>query len=186
MQTGYAHVPTVPGEVTETTTDLKIVAADKTGEWHHFAGPVTAGWQFDGHTFLPPKAKPQPIVPPTLDEAKAAKLNELKQSCTVAIYNGFASQALGAAHNYPSGLTDQVNLQTAAIVSLAKPEGFTALLWCDNGTGNWSMTPHSGSQIQQVIEDFMTFVTSARNKLINLTAGVNDATTVDQVVALQW
>jgi len=54
----YAHVPVLPGPVTEVAD--KIAKSDNYelgGDWHACGAIVEAGWLFDGSTFTPPTPK---------------------------------------------------------------------------------------------------------------------------------
>ena len=125
--------------------------------------------------------------PANIPQLQAQKNQSLSSACSAAIMGGFASSALGSAHTYPSGGTDQANLATAAIAAVANASaaGWTTLLWCETG-GAWAMVSHTAAQVQQVAADWITFRTAKQQELIALKAGVTAASTAAAIQAFAW
>lgn len=120
--------------------------------------------------------------------AQAAQLAVISQGCRAAIYAGFQSSALGAAHTYPASDTDQRNLIALATASLLPglPSTWTAPFWCADSTGAWSMRQHTAAQIQKAGSDGQAAITSLRLQNAELAGQVMAATTVSAVQAIVW
>jgi hypothetical protein len=116
----------------------------------------------------------------TLTQTQTMQINRLRAACKTTIEGVFASSALGAPHAYPSGMTDQANLQ-AARNTLAVP-----LLMCADINEVWALLPHTPSQIEQVNADWIAFRQTQQERLIMLTAQVNAAATPAAVQAITW
>ena len=126
-----------------------------------------------------------------LADAQAAQIAGLRASCAAAIVGGFTSSALGAAHTYPSGDTDQTNLIGATIAAGLAPAGWTVNFWCADSTGTWTFAPHTAAQIQQVFGDGVIVRVAMSAKLATLSAqvmAVTDTTTkgIAAVQAVVW
>jgi hypothetical protein len=125
-----------------------------------------------------------------LSSAQSNQVQSLSNSCKAAIVNGFTSSALGSAYTYPSEMTDQHNMQTAAIVAglPTNPQGWTTQLWCANSSGVWAYVAHTPAQAQQVVSDWQKNKDALQSQYANLVAQVNASTveTVDQVAAIVW
>ncbi|RZL07785.1 MAG: hypothetical protein EOP40_15000, partial [Rubrivivax sp.] len=66
---------------------------------------------------------------PSLDQAKAAKLNLIALACEAAIVAGFESSALGQPCTYPCKLTDQTNLMASVSASREAETDAMRLVW---------------------------------------------------------
>ena len=123
-----------------------------------------------------------------LAEVQKRKVASLRAACGAAITGGFGSTALGTAHTYPSGMTDQANLIGSVTASLLPglAAGWTTPFWCADAGGAWAFLPHTAAQIQQVGADGKAMVVAAQARLGALVAAVSAATTADQVAAITW
>ncbi len=123
-----------------------------------------------------------------LQAAQATQRALINASCVSAMTGGFLSSALGAAHTYPSTLTDQHNLSGSVVASLLPnlPSGWTTPYWCQDSAGTWAMVQHTAAQIQQVGMDGKAWITAQQEKLASLNAQIEVATTVSEVTAIIW
>lgn len=113
-----------------------------------------------------------------LGDVKADQVAQLSAACQSAIYAGFTSNALGAAHTYPFGDLDQTNLTGSVLLSTlaaAGAPGWITPFLCADGSGVWAYRPHTQSQIQQAGTD------AANAKLANL---IKNATKAAQINAV--
>ena len=138
------------------------------------------GDSYDGKAFT---AQPQ-----TLASAQSAQISALTASCAAAITSGYTSSALGSAHTYPSGATDQINMIGSVTASLLPglASGWTTPFWCADSTGAWSFAPHTAAQIQQAGDDGKAWVVTCQTKLQTLSASVSAAKTLAAVQAIVW
>lgn len=131
-------------------------------------------------------------APPTaselLTQAQATQIATLDAACKTAIYSGFVSSALGAAHKYPALDTDQQNLSASVLASLMPGigSGWTTPFWCCDSAGSWAYVEHSAAQIQQVGQDGKAAILTAIAKKVQLAAQVSTAATIDAVRAVVW
>ena len=88
----------------------------------------------------------------TLADVQRSQGALLAAACQAAIYAGFISSALGAAHTYPAKDRDQNNLAASVLASILPgiPAGWTTPLWCVDAAGVWAYVPHTAAQVQQV------------------------------------
>ena len=124
-----------------------------------------------------------------LYQAQQAQYAALTNAASTAITNGFTSSALGSAHTYPSGETDQLNLTASVVASMLPgvPTTFTTLFYCASGSpAVWAFTPHTAAQIQQVGTDAKTWIQTQQATHATLAAQVAAATTVNAVQAIVW
>ncbi|MGR2705446.1 MULTISPECIES: DUF4376 domain-containing protein [Pseudomonas] len=77
--------------------------------------------------------------------------SEINSACEAEIIGGFWSAALGAPHQYPSKLDDQLNLTGVILQGFDNPYG------CRDEQGVKELRPHTAKQLRQVSEDFTTF-----------------------------
>lgn len=127
-------------------------------------------------------------LPPNLDALRAARVQGLRADCAADIVGGFSSSALGAAHQYPSAQTDQINLMgsvTASLLPDLAPEWETPF-WCADGAGMWAFRPHSAAQIQQVGADGKAHVVAAQATLDGLVTHLATAATPEDIAAIVW
>ena len=123
-----------------------------------------------------------------LQAARTAQLALVTDSAAAAMTGGFQSSALGAAHTYPSTLTDQHNLSGSVVGSLLPnlPSTWTTPFWCKNSSGVWAMVEHTAAQIQQVGIDGKAWITTCQQQKASLDARINAATTVSAVQSVLW
>lgn len=149
---------------------------------------VAQGWLYANGTFTPPP-------PPSLDTLRARKIVALRGAAAVYMTGGFVSSALGAEHTYPSQNTpdhpDQQNLAASVLASMLPglPADWTTPFWCavnPADPASWSLTPHTGAQIQKVGIDAKAFIVAAQQKLDNLVAVVNSASAAADINAVTW
>ena len=132
------------------------------------------------------------LVSPTaaqlLAQAQAAQIAIITQACAAAITSGFISSALGSAHTYPSGLTDQANLAANVLSSLLPglPSTWTTPQLCQDANGVWAYVAHTAAQIQQVGSDGKAAILGYLTKKASLQAEIEAATTVASVNAIVW
>lgn len=121
-------------------------------------------------------------------EVRDAKLAVLSSACEAAIIGGFTSDALGAAHRYPSNITDQINLMGSVTDSLVPglPDAWQTPFWVMDGNGIWSWKMHSATQIQQAGRDGKAHVVYCQTLLAELTVTVQNAQTEDEVSGIVW
>lgn len=77
-----------------------------------------------------------------------AKVEELKQASSAAILAGVALDVLGDSHTYPTGVTDQANLNGLVTESLLPDAGDDYKFWCVDPGGIWMRRSHTKIQIQ--------------------------------------
>ncbi|MCX2946566.1 hypothetical protein ORG37_26165 [Rahnella perminowiae] len=146
--------------------------------------PVTdAQWQSIGPDYrfiegvlLPPAAIP---AAQRLEEAKAAQKNALKNACQDFLLAGFSADALGSDYRYPSQITDQQNLSSAASAQTG------AYLWCAK-EAEWSLKSHTPAQVQAVRVAWVTYLNAAQQKLVSLMDDVENTTTPEEAAAVVW
>lgn len=131
--------------------------------------------------YLPPEPEP-----PTLGERKAQMVAAAYARCQAAITYGFASDALGAPHTYPSQLTDQLNLMGSVTESLLPglAADWTTVFWCADTIGLWLMRDHDAAQIQQAGRDGKAHVLSCQmhlDGLVHALAAVVDSEALDLI-----
>jgi len=127
-------------------------------------------------------------APASMDEVKAAKLNELETACVTQIAAGFTSSALGETYTYPAKPTDQSNLQASVLASiLPGVDGqWTTPFWCADTQGKWAYQAHTAAQIQQVGVDGKNAINAAIAQKIELEQQVEAAKTAAEVAAIVW
>jgi len=162
---GTATVPVTPAEW-----------ADQAGTWYVVSGALTQ---------TNPNA---PTAAQLLAQAQAAQISIITQACAAAITSGFTSSALGSAHTYPSGLTDQVNLAANVVSSLLPglPSTWTTPQLCQDASGVWAYVAHTAAQVQQVGSDGKAAILGYLTKKANLQAEIEAATTIAAVQAIVW
>lgn len=143
------------------------------------AQPMPApGWSFDGSTF-------SPALPAALAQAKAQQVAGVSAACEASLMGGFISSALGSARTYGSNDNDQRNLLNAGLVSQGQAATWKTQLWCAKD-GVWSLADHTAPQVQQVNADWLAFRLSQQSKCTSLAAQINAASTVAEVLAINW
>ncbi|MEJ1358359.1 MAG: hypothetical protein RPU91_07660 [Candidatus Sedimenticola sp. (ex Thyasira tokunagai)] len=124
-----------------------------------------------------------------LADAKAAKLQELKQACNDAIRAGITSDGLGSAHFYETEKdVDQINLIGAGMAGVDIHYTCTEV-----ATGNKAQRPHTATQIKQVFMEGAAEKVRLLGVLYTLTAqlgAVAITTTIDNalvdIAAITW
>ena len=126
---------------------------------------------------------PTPITPEskplTLAQARALQLESLKQACRAAIESGFASDALGVTHNYPSSISDQTNQNT---IANCLNGGY---LKCEKD-GVWALIAHTQRQARAVIDAFAVWLNACQAQIVISAKHVDLAMTVADVQAVAW
>lgn len=143
------------------------------------------GWTVQNGVLVAP---PAPTAAQLLAQAQAAQISIITQACAAAITSGFTSSALGSAHTYPSGLTDQANLTANVLSSLLPglPSTWTTPQLCQDASGVWAYVAHTAAQIQQVGSDGKAAILGYLTKKASLQAEIEAATTVSAVQAIVW
>ena len=129
------------------------------------------------------------VVPPTpLADLKATKVVALTAACAAAIVGGFASDALGAPHTYPSKPTDQTNLMGSVVDSmlLSSGPGWTTPFWCAAADGVWACRPHGIAEIQAAGAAGKAHVVACQSRLAELVALVDLAETAADLATIEW
>lgn len=123
-----------------------------------------------------------------IDAVRRAKIIELSARCESEITSGFISEALGAAHTYPSGVKDQINLMGSVTDSLIpdRPADWKTPFWVCDERGQWSFKPHSDSQIQQAGRDGKEHVVKCQATLESLTNKVAAAKSPAAISSIDW
>lgn len=165
--------------------DADVIVTDTNGVYS-FA--TAAGMPLELPTTLQPYTAPAPTAAQLLAQAQAAQIGAITQACAASITIGFASSALGAAHTYPSGLTDQANLAANVVSSLLPglPSTWTTPQLCCDANGVWAYVAHTAAQIQQVGSDGKAAILGYLTKKASLQAEIEAATTVSAVQAIVW
>ncbi|HQT25674.1 MAG TPA: hypothetical protein PLK99_03645 [Burkholderiales bacterium] len=116
--------------------------------------------------------------PPTLTEARATQSTLMAAACQSAIEAGFTSSALGTANIYGCKVTDQANVNLAAIGG--------GSLWCANSAGVWAFTVHTAAQAIQVQKDMATHIQSKQSTYAKALSDIAAATTAAEVQMITW
>lgn len=129
----------------------------------------------------------QPAVP-TLDELKATRAAYIEGKCATQIIAGFACDALGQTHTYPSKPTDQANLTASVLdaVLAGDAPGWTTPFWCADAAGIWAWRQHTSAQIKAVGAAGKAAVLTAQARNATLQAQITAATTAAEVEAVKW
>lgn len=168
----------------EKTVDLETTfSAEFLASLAICAKSVQVGWLFDGENFSAP-----PVVTPSIDAVKAARIERLRTACEESIVGGFKSSALGAEHLYPSDIKAQINLMGSVTDSILPglPEDWTTPFWVSDSGGVWGFKSHSAAQIQQAGRDGKAHVVSCQSALELLSSAVNAATSIEDVNSIVW
>lgn len=154
---------------------------------------TTTAVSFSGEELSIPNDLVPYVIPAITDaellaQAQASKLNELSQACTEAIIAGFASDALGIEHTYPSKPIDQTNLIGAVTASQSPtlPSTWVCNFWCADSAGVWEFRPHTAAQIQQVLADGVSVREGMSAKLDGLAKQVMNALDPVAVQEVIW
>lgn len=128
-----------------------------------------------------------PHGPIGLAASRARKIAVLNSCCSLAIMNGFRSDALGEPYYYPAKKQDQDNLLASVTDSLMPnlPENWTTPLWCMDVDDVWARRPHTAAQTQQIGRDAAAAKHAVLTKNEQLREQV-DAATAEQLDAIVW
>ncbi|MDR6702997.1 hypothetical protein [Agrobacterium tumefaciens] len=128
------------------------------------------------------------VTATAIDAVRQARIHDLSARCESEITSGFVSEALGAAHKYPSGVKDQINLMGSVTDSLIpdRPADWQTPFWVCDTQGQWSFKPHSASQIQQAGRDGKEHIVNCQAQLEDLSNKVTAAKSVKAVEAISW
>lgn len=161
----------------------EVFHADIAAQIQLAADDIETGWTWNGTEFSAP-------VGPSLDDVKAARIGViLTAACAAAIVGGYQSSALGAAHLYPSSITDQINMMGSVTASLLPdlPGDWTTPFWCkDEASGQWAFRPHNAMQIQQAGADGKAHIVDCQARLEQLSAQVMAAASAQAIAAIVW
>lgn len=156
--------PSLPIDIFDVTqADYDLAQTRKAGETLDFVG---------GKVVI----VPAPAI--TLIQAQAAQTAAITQACAAAIVAGFISSSLGAVNSYPSALTDQQNVNSAALAG--------GSLWCKNAAGAWIFMAHTVAQAVQVQKDMAAYIQAQQGNNSTKQASIQSATTVTAVQAVAW
>jgi hypothetical protein len=128
----------------------------------------------------------------TLSELKLSKISSINKICEGFIVGGFLSSALGNFHIYQSNRDDQINLMglfTAGADDLLKCGEVTTVLEEDGTkteTISWNWKPHTVVQLKKVFDDGAMFKKQQLMKANTLKDQVLAATTVEELVLIEW
>lgn len=179
----FAYVPTIPGPVLEVFDgdDIFEMHPDIGKKWRECPEMTIVGQVFDGTTY-------HDLAMPSVEALKSTKQQDLDQACAEQIMGGFASSALGVAHQYPSKPTDQANLTASVTAALVNQSvsGWETPFWCQSEGGNWDWVVHTADQIKQVGADCMAAVLAAQLKNKTLHTQLLAATTADEIAGINW
>ena len=126
-----------------------------------------------------------------LAAAKTERLAHLRACCALSIVAGFASNALGDIHTYPSSPTDQINMLGRVAQAQIDPAVVFAH-WCADANGAWVKRLHTAAQMIQVGQDGAAWVQTNSDRLSGpdgdggLIGQVQAATTIAEVNAVEW
>lgn len=117
------------------------------------------------------------IPQPSLQDSKAAKIEQARQICQAKILGGFFSAGLGVLHQYPSQMTDQINLMGSVTASLLPdlPSDWSTPFWCADASDVWAMRPHTVGEIQTVGRDGKSHVLTCQQRLDALAFAIASA-----------
>ncbi|MCW5003539.1 hypothetical protein M7963_18665 [Enterobacter roggenkampii] len=123
-----------------------------------------------------------------LARAQEALRASLTEACRLQIISGFSSDALGAAHHYPSDETDQLNLSANVLSSLLPGVGpeWVTLQACTDGAGLWQYRPHTAEQIQRVGAEAKAAIMQALAKKEALFARIEAAADEAALADIAW
>jgi hypothetical protein len=169
------------GDLVHETTDI-----DPNGRfpddmnWLPCTSSVREGWIYSEGVFSAQSS--------SLEEVRAARISSLTNSCGVAIVSGYVSSALGSAHTYPSGVTDQINMMGSVTASLLPDLGsdWSTPFWCEDANGVWAFRVHSPKQIQTAGSDGKGHIVKCQAVLETLSASVSSSQSVEMVALVQW
>jgi hypothetical protein len=120
------------------------------------------------------------VVAANLEAAKADRRARLDEAYAAATQAGFTSNALGSTHTYPSSQEAQFDLVGTVILGVDSPFA------CVDGAGVKAARLHTAAQIQQVFQDGAVYKLGLYTRLQQKLAAVEAATTVAQVMAIEW
>lgn len=122
------------------------------------------------------------------DLPKEEKINEINNCCENSIVNGFYSSVLGEKHFYYSTIAEQSTLNS--LVALGVDNGFKAqkiVVVDDVETLEKRIVHnHTHEQLKGVLADGAIHIGTQVAKKDELEIAIENATTVDEVNAIQW
>jgi len=137
------------------------------------AGAVTAGWTYDGTNFLPP-VPPQPTLP----EALAAKLLEIKASRDAACY----LPVTALARTWQAGARSQELL--SSVINLCSSGLPLPATWRDLDDSDLAIT--SLTQLLAIAGAMAAQTQAAYGKSWQLKAAARAASTLTELEAVKW
>lgn len=122
----------------------------------------------------------------TLEKLKSDKQSEIKTSASTAIVSGIASSVLGTAHNYPTTIIDQQNLNGLITESLLPISGDEYKFWCADELGVWARRIHTKTQIQALGLEFSAHVKSQQAKYEQKLLAIDNVTNSTELDSITW
>lgn len=123
-----------------------------------------------------------------LGALKASRISVLTAACAAAIVGGYSSSALGSEHQYPSKVTDQINMMGSVTDSLLPGQApdWTTPFWCADESGAWAFRAHSAAEIQAAGADGKAHILECQANLGQLSAQVMAAASAEAVASIVW
>jgi len=126
---------------------------------------------------------------PKIEDVKISKTNEINIACDNAIVSGFYSSVLGEKHFYYSTIAEQSTLNS--LINLGADLEFKAQKVNVDGDGVETLGArvkylHTNTQLIGVLADGATHIGTQVEKKDQLEALIEQATTIDEVNAIQW
>lgn len=123
----------------------------------------------------------------TIEQARASKVEAMRQACEAHIFAGFMCSALGEPFLYPANDRDQKNLVgsvTDSLLAGGDPDWRTPF-WCCDAAGVWEFRMHTIAEIQQVGREGKAAIIAAlsKNELLARQIAVASA---EQLPGIAW
>ncbi|RFB91756.1 hypothetical protein B5K08_15770 [Rhizobium leguminosarum bv. trifolii] len=183
-----------PAELPAPTHTEFDVSADEVTILSQQLGGIAGAYFEDGKLFVPNEIASQisttlhdlPAI--VLASAKSKAIAILTDACAAAIVSGYTSSALGSEHQYPSKVTDQINMMGSVTDSLLpeQPADWSTPFWCADETGAWAFRLHTATQIQAAGVAGKAHILQCQTILGQLSAQVMAAASAEAVEAIVW
>lgn len=108
--------------------------------------------------------------------AKKQKIETLRTECSSVLAQPFPSNSVRVGASYPAGAIDQQNLLQAAIVG--------GKLWFVQDSA-WQLVEHSAAEAAAVLMDFRRWKDGYRQRLTIRIAAVEEASSIEDVDAVE-
>lgn len=175
---------------TETHSESKTTIISTDEKVAHFFEPLQDGFRLEyTNDNLPIIVEiPKPTNADLLAGIKKEKENEINTACNNAIVSGFYSSVLGIKHFYYSTIAEQSTLNS--LVALGVDNGFKAqkvvVVDDDETLEKRIVHNHTHEQLKGVLADGAIHIGTQVAKKDELEIAIENATTVDEVNAIQW